>query len=63
MTAANQPLPHQPIVPDGVHTLVQPPKPAVPNPLRDSTVSQPNIDQLCARDHTPLPLGKPSQKG
>jgi len=50
-------------MPDGIHTLVQPPKPAGSNPLRDPPIPQPDFDQLRPGNHAPLPLGKPSQKG
>ena len=57
------PVARQAIVANGVDTLVQAPKPAGSYPVRDPTVSQPDIDQLCTGDHTPLPLGKLAQEG
>ena len=50
-------------MPDGIDTLVQPPKPAGSNPLRDPAVTESEVNQLRPRNHTPLPLGKPSQEG
>ncbi len=48
---------------NGIHTLVQPPEPARLYPLRNPAIAEPDIAQLCPRNHAPLPLGKPSQEG
>jgi hypothetical protein len=57
------PVARQAIVANGVDTLVHAAQPAGSYPVRDPTVSQPNVDQLRTRNHTPLPLGKLSQEG
>ena len=46
-----------------VDTLVQAEQATRSDPLGNPPVAEPALDQLRTRDHTPLPLGKPSQEG
>ena len=57
------PVTRQPIMANGVHTLVQPAQPARSHPLRNPAIAEPDIAQLRTRNHARLPLRELSQQG
>jgi hypothetical protein len=50
-------------MPIGVNAAVKASKPSTPNPVRNPPIPEPGIDQLRARDHSPLPFGQLRQGG